>query len=114
MKKINYYEYHDMTEKLFFGVTLTDEHMNTATKQIAKYLGSGGAQPIADALGICVMERVRGGRVVWRRLVHKMGAEELTINEICNIGLFLPHGPFAESAAFQRLPRERGIKSQMV
>ena len=91
--RINHFEYRRMTEKLFFGITLTDEHMNTATEQIAKYLGSGGAQPIADALGICVMERERDGRVVWRRLVHKRGAEELTVNEICNIGLFLPYGP---------------------
>ena len=30
----NYFEYRDLTEKLFFGVALTQEHLNNATEEI--------------------------------------------------------------------------------
>lgn len=91
---INYYEYHDMTEKMFFGVALTDEHLNNITLQIAKYISDGNAQPITDALGLCVIERKRDGRVWYRRICYRLTGQELTPKEIMNIGLFLPHGAY--------------------
>lgn len=93
-RKINYYEYHNMTEKLFFGVALTDEHMSDATAQIAKYLSDGGAKNIMDALGLCISEIEQDGRVWYRRIVHKLDGRELSVNEIGNIGLFLPYGAY--------------------
>ena len=91
---INYYAYHDMTERLFYGVALTDEHMNKATTKIAKYLNDGGANSIVDALGICIQERERNGKIYYRRMVYRLTGEELSIKEICNLGLFLPYGAY--------------------
>ena len=90
---INYYRYHELTEKLFYGVPLTDEHLNEAHEQIAKYLADGGAKPITDALGLVFIERVYGdGKLITRRICYKVSGRELTPVEIGNIGLFLPYG----------------------
>ena len=39
----NYFEYRDMTEKLFFGTLLTQDHLNNATEEIRRYIVDGGA-----------------------------------------------------------------------
>lgn len=87
-----YYSYHMMTEKLLFGVALTNEHMNEATLRIAKYLRDCGAAGIADKLGLYLEERERDGKIVWRRICFRLSGDELTVKELCNIGLFLPYG----------------------
>ena len=38
----NYYEYHQLTEELLYGVALTTQHMNHATEKIRRYLHDGG------------------------------------------------------------------------
>lgn len=48
----NYFEYRDMTEKLFFGVPLTQEHLNNATEEIRRYIVDGGAGDVMLSLGI--------------------------------------------------------------
>ena len=54
----NYIEYQRMTNSLFFGVALTDKHMNEATEHIRRYFINGGALEIVNALGIGI--RVTG------------------------------------------------------
>lgn len=89
---ITYYKYHDFAEKLFFGVALTNEHMNEATIKIANYLCSNGAFEIVNALGIGIVEFRTGEKVTRRRICYKLSGKELTVTEIMNIGLFLPYG----------------------
>lgn len=48
----NYFKYKKMTEKAFYGVALTDDHLNNVTEQIRQYLVNGGAGNIVSALGI--------------------------------------------------------------
>ena len=48
----NYFEYRDLTEKLFFGVALTQEHLNNATEEIRRYIVDGGAGDVMLSLGI--------------------------------------------------------------
>lgn len=90
---INYSEYSRLTDKLFFGVGLSNEHMNTATAVVAKYLSNGGAAPLGDYLGIRISERLdASGNLLYRRFVYGKDGKELTVREICGIGHFLPGG----------------------
>lgn len=98
----NYFEYRDMTEKLFFGVALTDVHLNNATEQIRQYLVNGRAGHIVSGLGIGIkvvekqfqlfpeLNELTRRRFVWLNGERK--GEELTIDEIRGIGMFLKHG----------------------
>ena len=80
----NYFEYREMTDKLFYGVALTDSHLDNATEKIQNYFVYGGAENILKQLKI-------GTRVItMKTTLHK--GEELTIREIENIGMFLKHG----------------------
>ena len=98
----NYFEYRDMTEKLFYGVALTDEHLNNATEQIRRYIVDGGAAPIMEALGfgIRVVEKQHPlfpelNEVIERRFVYINGknkGRKLDKHEIMNIGFFLKWG----------------------
>lgn len=98
----NYFEYMDMTEKMFFGVPLTDEHLNNVTEKIRQYLINGGTGNIVEALNIGIRivtkktvllpEEVVRRRFIW--LDGERKGEELSINEIQAIGMFLKHGPF--------------------
>ena len=98
----NYFEYRDMVDKLFYGVALTDNHLNNATEQIRKYLVNGGAGEVVQMLhiGIKVVSReslLLGKEIMCVRFVWLDGerkGEELSVNEICNIGMFLKHGAF--------------------
>ena len=96
----NYFEYRDMTEKMFYGVALTDSHLNRVTEQIRQYLVNGGAGNIVKALNIGIkvitkeaallpIEEIKR-RFVW--LDGERKGSELTIDEIRDIGLFLKHG----------------------
>lgn len=98
----NYFTYRDMTEKMFYGCALTNEHMNNAIEQIRVYLVNGGAGQILSALGIGIRVVTQEGillprRVLERRFIYLSGenkGRELTISEIQAIGLFLKHGPY--------------------
>ena len=90
---INCYEYSRLTDRLYFGVGLTDAHLNNATEVIAKYLGNGGAAPLGDYLGIRILTRCdASGNLLYRRFVYGKDGKELTVREICGIGHFLPGG----------------------
>ena len=93
-----------MTDKLFYGVPLTDKHLNNATEQIRKYLVDGGAGDVVRMLGIGIkVEEKRHllfpelNEVIKKRFVFVDGerkGEELTIDEIKGIGMFLRYGAF--------------------
>ena len=96
----NYFDYRDMTNKMFYGVGLADNHLNKVTEQIRQYLVNGGAGAIIKALnigvrvitkkGLLLPEEVVKCRFIW--LDGERAGEELTITEIINIGVFLKHG----------------------
>ena len=98
----NYFEYIKMMDKMFFGVALTDNHLNNVTEQIRRYLVNGGAGNTMKALGIGIKVVTKEAvllptEVVSRRFVWLNGerkGEELDRNEIENIGMFLKHGAF--------------------
>lgn len=94
----------DLTEKLFYGVPLTDNQLNNATEKIRQYLVNGGAGEVVKSLGIgfrIVEKQFQAfpelNEVVKKRFVFVDGerkGEELTINEIRSIGMFLKYGAF--------------------
>ena len=98
----NYFEYRDMTEKLFFGVPLTQEHLNRATEEIRRYIVDGGAGDVMLSLGIGIKVITKEAvllpsEVVYRRFIWLEGerkGKELDRNEIEGIGMFLKHGAF--------------------
>lgn len=98
----NYFEYRKMTDKMFYGVPLTDDHLNTITEQIRQYLVNGGAGSVMVALGIgfkitTKKEVLLPDEIVYRRFIWLDGerkGEELYRNEIESIGMFLKYGPF--------------------
>lgn len=99
----DYFTYRDMTEKLFYGVALTDAQLNYATEQIRQYLINGGAVDIIKkmGIGIKIVEKQyflpELNEIIKKRFVFTDGerkGEELTIIEIQSIGMFLRHGAF--------------------
>ena len=98
----NYFDYRDMTDKMFYGVALTDEHLNNVTENIRQYLINGGAGEIVKSLNIGIKivtkkamllpEKIIKRRFVWLSGEHE--GEELSIDEIRGIGMFLKHGAF--------------------
>lgn len=96
----NYFEYRDITEKLFYGVPLTDKHLNDATEQIRRYLIDGGAGNIVKALGIGIRVVTKETlllqpEVISKRFVYIDGenkGRDLDRNEIESIGMFLKYG----------------------
>jgi len=95
--KGNYIEYQKLTDKLFYGVALTDKHLNDAAEHIRRYLLNAGESALCDALGIGIMTHEINGKLTRERLVFLHGeneGRELTIREIENIGLFLRGGAY--------------------
>lgn len=100
----NFFDYVDMTDKMFYGVALTDIHLNNVTEQIRKYLVEGGAGDIVKALGIGIKVEEKQhpmfpefNKVIKRRFVFIDGenkGRELTRHEIQGIGMFLKYGAF--------------------
>ena len=96
----NYFEYRNMTEKLFFGVALTQEHLNRATEEIRRYIVDGGAGDVMLALGIGIKVITKEAvllpkEIVKRCFVYIDGenkGRELDRHEIMNIGMFLKDG----------------------
>lgn len=100
--KCNYFEYQELANKLFYGVALTDAHLNKATEAIRQYLVNGGAGEVVKSLNIGMKVVTReslliGSEIMKKRFIWLDGerkGEELTVNEICGIGMFLKNGPF--------------------
>lgn len=100
--RCNYFEYREMMENLFYGVPLTNHHLNNATEQIRRYLVNGGAGNVVKALGIGIRVVTKEAallpsEIVSRRFVWIEGerkGKELDRNEIESIGMFLKHGAF--------------------
>ena len=100
--KCNYFDYQNLTEQLFDGVALTEEHLNEATETIRQYLVSGGAAKRMEEFGIGIKTIERAGKEIRRRFVYLRGkdeGQELTIHEIKNIGKLLKHGPYENMKA---------------
>ena len=102
MTTCNYIEYQRMTNSLFFGVALTDKHMNEAVEHIRRYFINGDALEIVNALGIGIKVTEKRGfnqppEIIEQRFIYLSGenaGRELTVNEICSIGMFLRGGPY--------------------
>lgn len=98
--KCSYFEYRELTDKLFYGVALTDQHLNDATEQIRRYLIDGGAGNIIKKLNIGIQVTTKEAallpaEVIRRRFIWLSGerkGEELSIDEIRGVGMFLKHG----------------------
>ena len=100
----NYFTYKEKTDKLFYGVPLTEKHMNVATEELRAFLIDGGAADILYDLdiGIRVIEKENTlfpelNETVSIRFIYLEGERKnynLTIDEIVAIGLFLKHGPY--------------------
>ena len=100
----NYFTYKELTDKLFYGVALTDAHMNAAIKKIHEYFLAGDACEalVPLQIGLRILEKEHAlfpglNEVVSRRFIFLEGehkGRELSIHEICALGLFLKHGPY--------------------
>lgn len=96
----NYFDYMKLTDKLFYGVALTDEHLNNATEIIRQYLVNGGAYEIVESLGIGLYiyeVTTPKYRMIKKRFVFtkdEVFCKELTTEEIRGIGHFLKYGIF--------------------
>ena len=100
--KCNKVDYNKLTDKLFYGVLLTDNHLNNAMETIKNYLLEGAEGYILNYLGICyrTVERISSvnpedSEVIKRCFVYIRGdrkGEELSLREVENIGLFLRGG----------------------
>lgn len=101
----NYFRYKEITDKAFYGVALTDKHLNNVTEELRRYLVEGGAAEILQKLGIGIKitEKQFGvfpellNEVIKKRFVFISGehkGRELTRQEIEGIGMFLEHGAF--------------------
>lgn len=96
----DYFKYRKMMNELFYGVALTDDHLNNATEIIRQYLVDGGAGNILNMLGIGIRVVTKESillspEIIRKRFVWINGerkGEELDRNEIEGIGMFLKHG----------------------
>lgn len=97
----DYFRYKEITDKAFYGIALTDKHLNRVTEEIRRYLVDGGAGEILQKLGIGIRVIEKQfifpelNEVVSKRFVFISGenkGRELTRQEIEGIGLFLKHG----------------------
>lgn len=96
----NYFEYREMTEKLFYGVPLTDSHLNHSTEKLRQYLINGGAGEILQKLNIGMITKetmLLPKEIIYKRFVWLNGnkkGKELDRYEIEAIGLFLKNGAY--------------------
>ncbi len=99
----NCFGYKEITDKAFYGVPLTDEHLNNVTEEIRQYLVEGGAGELMQkmGIGIRIIETQfifpELNEVVKKRFVFISGenkGRELTRQEIEGIGMFLKDGAF--------------------
>lgn len=101
----NYFEYRKMMDEMFYGIALTDHHLNSVTERIRQYLINGGAGNVIKSLSIGIKTITKKAvllpdEVVYKRFVWLDGerkGEELHRNEIESIGMFLKDGAFYKS-----------------
>lgn len=101
-KSCNRVEYDKLTDKLFYGVLLTENHLNNAMETIKNYLFEGGEGWVLNYLGICyrTVERIfsenpEDNEVIKKCFVYIRGdrkGEELTHHAVEQIGNFLIGG----------------------
>lgn len=111
--KCNYFEYREMVDKAFYGVALTDKHLNRVTEELRQYLVNGGAGDVLVALGIGIKTITKETALlpseeIYRRFVWLNGerkGEELRIYEIEGLGMFLKHGPFYQKLTSQLITK---------
>ena len=116
--KCNIVEYNKLTDKLFYGVLLTENHLNNAMETIKNYLFEGGEGYILNYLGICyrTVERISSvnpedNEVIKKCFVYFRGdrkGEELTLREVENIGFFLIGGGWYDE--YYKYKKERWEK----
>lgn len=103
MMTCSYFEYRDIVSKYFYGVPLTNEHLNRCTENLRQYFIKGGAVRVLKSLGIGLRIRERCKEnstettLIDERFIFMNGereGDELRIHEIENIGLFLKYGPY--------------------
>ena len=103
MMTCSYFEYRDIVSKYFYGVPLTNEHLNRCTENLRQYFIKGGAIRVLKSLGIGLRIRERCKEnstettLIDERFIFMNGereGDELRIHEIENIGLFLKYGPY--------------------
>lgn len=95
----NIIDYHRMTDKLFYGVARTREHMNEAACSIKNYIINNGFGETASEIGIGYREtkRLSDEKILSVDIVWIKGDNEgnpLTVTEIENLGLFMRGGAF--------------------
>lgn len=98
----NIIDYHKMTDKLFYGVARTREHMNEAACHIKNYIINSGFGETVSKLGIGYREikRLSDGKILSADIVWLKGdnvGNPLTVAEIENIGIFMRGGAFYEA-----------------
>ena len=95
----NYIEYQKLMDKLFYGVLLTDEHLNNAAEQIRRYILEGGAAELMAELQIGLRLHIENDKIIRRRICFIGGeneGRELTIEEIRNLGFLFKGSRFYE------------------
>ena len=98
--RLDYFTYRSMTEKLFYGIALTDQHMTTVSRLIFRYLADNGVSELiqngmAPEFGkIQLVERMSDKGTSARLCID---GEEMTIRELESIGYLLPHGMIYKS-----------------
>ena len=98
----NYFEYREMTEKIFYGIPLTDNHLNHSIEKLRQYLVNGDAGEILQKLNIGIKVITKEAlllpkETIYERFVWLDGdkkGKELDRNEIEASGMFLKNGAY--------------------
>lgn len=94
---LNYFAYHAMTERFFYGEALTEHRISMAATQLFHYLRKNGAQNLPALNGLTLKEWFQGSKepdkVTRARIVLR--DHELTVYEMEAIEDFLPYGMYA-------------------
>ena len=88
-------DYQKMIDKLFYGVALTDEHMNNAMNTIKNYLVNGEALKVLKSLSIGWKELYQGQKLIKQRFYFYGGnlqGRDLDIKHLEALGHFLRGG----------------------
>lgn len=92
--KANSIEWRKMCDRLFYGVALDEAQWSRATAELCAYLRNCNLHPLWDFLELKVVEHLRGGKVISRRICFRDSGAPLTVREIENIGCFMPGQPW--------------------
>ena len=99
----SYFEYRDIVSKYFYGVPLTNEHLNRCTENLRQYFIKGGAVRVLKSLGIGLRirerckEKATETTLIDERFIFMNGErerDELRMHEIESRGRVLKDGPY--------------------